>query len=239
MVQREIADRLRASPGSRTYGAPSVLVQLACEVELAADGGPRPCFGPGRGWTRRSCGSGGEPRQRRRRLPGSCATRSRIAASRSRDRSSWPGGRRGRRCAGRSGALGLDPRTLGPRRSRPPTSSSSRSAWRSVDAPRAGEAQPLPLPRAPAVTDGLHEIRSLFCPLTLADRIVVIGRRTRTRWSAPGVEGPNLAGEALAALRARGWRRSPREGGDREAHSRGGRAGRRQRRRRGAPAPGA
>ena len=33
MVQREIADRLRASPGSRTYGAPSVLVQLACEVE--------------------------------------------------------------------------------------------------------------------------------------------------------------------------------------------------------------
>ncbi len=35
MVQREIADRLRAAPGSRTYGAPSVQVQLACEVELA------------------------------------------------------------------------------------------------------------------------------------------------------------------------------------------------------------
>jgi len=34
MVQREIADRLRAEPGSRTYGAPSVLVQLACEVRL-------------------------------------------------------------------------------------------------------------------------------------------------------------------------------------------------------------
>jgi 16S rRNA (adenine1518-N6/adenine1519-N6)-dimethyltransferase len=34
MVQREIADRLRASPGSRVYGTPSVLVQLACEVEL-------------------------------------------------------------------------------------------------------------------------------------------------------------------------------------------------------------
>lgn len=34
MVQREIADRLRASPGSRTYGSPSVLVQLACEVKL-------------------------------------------------------------------------------------------------------------------------------------------------------------------------------------------------------------
>ena len=34
MVQREIADRLRAAPGSRTYGGPSVQVQLACEVEL-------------------------------------------------------------------------------------------------------------------------------------------------------------------------------------------------------------
>jgi 16S rRNA (adenine1518-N6/adenine1519-N6)-dimethyltransferase len=34
MVQREIANRLRAAPGSRTYGAPSVLVQLAAEVEL-------------------------------------------------------------------------------------------------------------------------------------------------------------------------------------------------------------
>ena len=34
MVQREIGDRLRAAPGGRDYGAPSVLVQLACEVEL-------------------------------------------------------------------------------------------------------------------------------------------------------------------------------------------------------------
>jgi 16S rRNA (adenine1518-N6/adenine1519-N6)-dimethyltransferase len=34
MVQREVADRLRAEPGTRTYGSPSVLVQLACEVRL-------------------------------------------------------------------------------------------------------------------------------------------------------------------------------------------------------------
>ena len=34
MVQREIADRLRAAPGSRVYGAPSVILQLACEVRL-------------------------------------------------------------------------------------------------------------------------------------------------------------------------------------------------------------
>jgi len=34
MVQREIADRLRAQPGSREYGSASVQVQLACEVTL-------------------------------------------------------------------------------------------------------------------------------------------------------------------------------------------------------------
>ncbi len=34
MVQREIADRLRAGAGSRVYGAPSVILQLACEVRL-------------------------------------------------------------------------------------------------------------------------------------------------------------------------------------------------------------
>jgi len=34
MVQREIADRLRAQPGTKAYGSPSVLVQLACEVEM-------------------------------------------------------------------------------------------------------------------------------------------------------------------------------------------------------------
>jgi 16S rRNA (adenine1518-N6/adenine1519-N6)-dimethyltransferase len=34
MVQREIADRLRAAPGSRVYGGPSAIAQLACEVEL-------------------------------------------------------------------------------------------------------------------------------------------------------------------------------------------------------------
>ncbi|MET0304697.1 MAG: 16S rRNA (adenine(1518)-N(6)/adenine(1519)-N(6))-dimethyltransferase RsmA [Solirubrobacterales bacterium] len=34
MVQREIADRLRAEAGTREYGGPSVLVQLACEVKM-------------------------------------------------------------------------------------------------------------------------------------------------------------------------------------------------------------
>jgi 16S rRNA (adenine1518-N6/adenine1519-N6)-dimethyltransferase len=34
MVQLEIAERLRAASGNRTYGSPSAIVQLACEVEL-------------------------------------------------------------------------------------------------------------------------------------------------------------------------------------------------------------
>ncbi|HWM62528.1 MAG TPA: 16S rRNA (adenine(1518)-N(6)/adenine(1519)-N(6))-dimethyltransferase RsmA [Solirubrobacterales bacterium] len=34
MVQREIADRLRARPRTSAYGSPSVQVQLACEVRL-------------------------------------------------------------------------------------------------------------------------------------------------------------------------------------------------------------
>ena len=34
MVQREIAERLAAQPGTKAYGIPSVLVQLACEVEV-------------------------------------------------------------------------------------------------------------------------------------------------------------------------------------------------------------
>jgi 16S rRNA (adenine1518-N6/adenine1519-N6)-dimethyltransferase len=35
MVQREVGERLAASPGSKTYGATSVLAQLSCEVRVA------------------------------------------------------------------------------------------------------------------------------------------------------------------------------------------------------------
>jgi len=34
MVQREVGERLAASPGSRLYGVPSVLAQLVCEVKI-------------------------------------------------------------------------------------------------------------------------------------------------------------------------------------------------------------
>jgi 4-diphosphocytidyl-2-C-methyl-D-erythritol kinase len=60
----------------------------------------------------------------------------------------------------------------------------------------------------PARGDGRHEIRSLFCPLTLADRVVVSDSEA-DEVVCPGVEGPNLAAEALEALRTHGWRRPP------------------------------
>ncbi len=62
----------------------------------------------------------------------------------------------------------------------------------------------------PSRDDGLHEIRSLFCPLTLADRIVVEeSDGAGDRVACPGVEGENLAARALAGLRAAGWRGPP------------------------------
>jgi len=58
--------------------------------------------------------------------------------------------------------------------------------------------------------DGLHELRSLFCPLTLADGIVVVDAEGEgDEVVCPGVDGPNLATLALEALRARGWSRPP------------------------------
>ena len=45
MVQREVGDRLAAAPGSKVYGATSVLAQLACEVRVGRRV-PRTVFHP-------------------------------------------------------------------------------------------------------------------------------------------------------------------------------------------------
>jgi 16S rRNA (adenine1518-N6/adenine1519-N6)-dimethyltransferase len=45
MVQREVAERLAAKPGSKTYGATSALAQLACDVKLGRRV-PRTVFHP-------------------------------------------------------------------------------------------------------------------------------------------------------------------------------------------------
>jgi 4-diphosphocytidyl-2-C-methyl-D-erythritol kinase len=56
--------------------------------------------------------------------------------------------------------------------------------------------------------DGLHELCSLFCPLSIADRIVV-SEAERDEVVCAEVPGPNLAADALAALRERGWGHPP------------------------------
>jgi 16S rRNA (adenine1518-N6/adenine1519-N6)-dimethyltransferase len=68
MVQREVGERLAASPGTAAYGAPSVLAQLACEVKVLRPIS-RTVFRPAPnvdsvlvGLTRHSGGVGGEPR---------------------------------------------------------------------------------------------------------------------------------------------------------------------------------
>ena len=56
--------------------------------------------------------------------------------------------------------------------------------------------------------DGLHELCSLFAPISLADRITVT-EWDRDEVACPGVPAPDLAARALAALREAGWRRLP------------------------------
>ena len=54
--------------------------------------------------------------------------------------------------------------------------------------------------------DGLHELRSLFCPLAISDRIEIgPAPGTADEVVCPGVTGPNLVAVALEGMRARGW----------------------------------
>lgn len=56
----------------------------------------------------------------------------------------------------------------------------------------------------PARADRLHELRSLFVPLTLADRLVV-EEADADEVVCTELPGPNLAARALEGLRGRGW----------------------------------
>ncbi len=58
--------------------------------------------------------------------------------------------------------------------------------------------------------DGLHEIRSLFEPLELADELRVSESGSGAdEFHSPGIEGQNLVETALAALREAGWSSPP------------------------------
>ncbi|MGA6948673.1 MAG: hypothetical protein WBZ00_13070, partial [Solirubrobacterales bacterium] len=56
----------------------------------------------------------------------------------------------------------------------------------------------------PKRDDGLHEIRSLFEPLELADELKLT-EAPEDEVVIEGIEGPDLTAKALAALREHGW----------------------------------
>jgi 4-diphosphocytidyl-2-C-methyl-D-erythritol kinase len=60
----------------------------------------------------------------------------------------------------------------------------------------------------PRRDDGLHEIRSLFEPLELADELKVT-EADQDEVIVEGIEGPDLTAMALAALRENGWEGPP------------------------------
>jgi 4-diphosphocytidyl-2-C-methyl-D-erythritol kinase len=60
----------------------------------------------------------------------------------------------------------------------------------------------------PIREDGLHEIRSLFEPLELADRLQLSAAEA-DEVICEGIEGPDLTARALAALRENGWSGPP------------------------------
>lgn len=62
----------------------------------------------------------------------------------------------------------------------------------------------------PTRPDGLHEICSLFAPISLADRLTISeAAGDFDEVVCPGVAAPDLTARALALLRESGWRRSP------------------------------
>ena len=203
MVQREIADRLRAAPGSRTYGSPSVVAQLACEVKLVrtvdpAVFSPRPRIESAIVRLRR-IGPGADP-----------ATRSLVRAAFAHRRKSLARslehGRPGTIAAARSALAELGLAEDARAEALSPEQFAALSAKLSMIL--APAKLNLCLFLGPRREDGLHELCSLFEPLALADAIEVT-EAERDEVICAGVEGENLAGRALAGLRERGWRREP------------------------------
>ena len=217
MVQREVAERLAAPPGSKIYGATSVLAQLGVRGHASGAGCPRNVFHPVPNVEsalvvlRRT---GPPPRPRSRRW---CTPRSRTGArrwpGRSRSRPALPPGdpRAGARCARAARAPGRRPRrAAGARRFRRARRVRCLRSPRGDDPrARAREGQP----RAPRRAAP----RPTACTTLLAVRVARARRRDDAvepaRGSGRGASarectGPNLAAAALDASALRRRRRS-------------------------------
>ena len=212
MVQREIADRLAAKPGTKAYGIPSVLVQLACEVEFVRPISrnvfrPAPNVDSALVRLRRT---GPAPSDELRRA--GRARRSRTAARRWRARCEEAGGPAGIRAAARDGARGdgasgrrarRDPRAAGVRAAR-----ARAGAARLRLATRAPAKLNLCLYVGPRRPDGLHEIRSVFQPITLADELTLTeaaGGARRGRVPRRARPEPRGGGAGVRFAKRFGW----------------------------------
>lgn len=60
----------------------------------------------------------------------------------------------------------------------------------------------------PSRPDGLHELASIFEPLSLSDRLTVTEAEA-DEVICPGIEGENLAAQALRLMRSEGWQGHP------------------------------
>ena len=213
MVQREIADRLRAAPGSRVYGSPSVARPDRLRGRAGAQGRPR-------GLPAAPAGRFGDPApapHRPRRRPGDAAAGSRrlrppsqvprpVARARPPRRArpgargaggARPGGGRARRGALPRGVHGAVGEAGGWRL----------NACRDAD-PRPSQAQPLPLPRA---APRRRPARALLAVRAAGARRPDRGLRGRARRGglSGGRRARTLPRGRSRRLRERGWERPP------------------------------
>ena len=217
MVQREIAERLRAAPGAAPTAPLASLSSSAAEVQLAADGRPRGLHAAPAGRLGGDCGCGGagrRPSRRSRGLVRDAFAHRRKSLPRSLELAA-PGQLEPCPCG--PGASSGCPRTRGP--SAFPGGVRRLAAKLSAEAasdcdltPRSREAQPLPLPRPGSRPTGCTRSVSLFEPLSLADLIEVTARPSATRSICPGLEGENLAADGAGGAADRGLVRGRRCG---------------------------
>ena len=198
MVQHEVGRRLAAAPGSKVYGATSVLAQLSCEVKMLRRISrnvfhPVPNVESGlvRLAARRPAAGSRARRPRARRVRAPPQDAARIAGARR---------LRPRASKGRTG------------RGRAPAGCARRAAV-SRRLPQArGDTERVIRERAPAKVnlllhvgapraDGLHELCSLFASIDLADELTV-EPADADEVRCAGVEGPNLALAAVERFRA-------------------------------------
>ena len=234
MVQREVADRFFAEPGTKAYGAVSVLVQLHAR-RTGFHPVSRTVFRPRaeRRFGARRLRADRFHTRRRSGARGRRAPPSRTGARRSRTRSRSPGSRDANGRSARSRRSAARP-TCARRRSQPEEfvrldrGPRRMSEWRTAVAPAKLN---LALVVGPLRQDGKHEVVTVMQRLALADTVALrsagvdprVGlrrrhARDRARWTAsrPSAAGSRLRGahrEADPRRRRPRWRSARRSDG--------------------------